>query len=364
MKKLYFILPCVFFFLSVWTVDLQAKDSVVQVEGIAGVIGGDVSQAKDKALTDAKVKAVEQVVGVMIDSKAVYRKELFIDSGIYVRSKGFVKKYDIVKEWLGENGLYHTIIKATVSDELLEDELVRLLKKDRVYIIAGSNLKSGTDSLNTILSGRFAEIGYRNVIIPEEETANPRGNGIKADSFNINDARKLGIRHLADVVVFGKSKNEEAGKIREGYYSCQASGSVEVFKVKDRKLLCAVKKESVRGFGSTEERAVEDALANVNREMADYIIKELTPDDKKVVKVIFYGIPSFSSFRKYKNLLSELRWVNGVEEDSNGYNRLKTVFNVKYSEKPGFIASAFENIGELKVLKSDNYEIEVEVKSK
>ena len=299
----------------------------------------------------------------MIDSKAVYRKELLIDSGFYARSKGFVKNFKIIKEWLDEKGLYHTRIKASVSDNLLEDELVRLLQKDRVIILTDSNSSEGANALEKILGSKFTKLGYKNVIArTDAKKTSTSKSETRPKSLNLSEARRQGIRYLADVVVFGVVKNANPEKIRDGYYSCQASGSVEVFKVKDKKLLSAVRKDSVRGFGDTGERASQAAVSNAGNDMADYIIKELTPGDYKVLKVLFYNIPSFTEFRKYKNLLSEMRWVNGVEEDSNGYNRLKTVFNVKYSEKPGFIASGLEGMKELKVLKASDSEIEVEVK--
>jgi len=63
MNKLFFILV---FFISV---GVFAKNSqVITVQGQAAILNGDKLAASDKALDNAKRKAVEQVTGVIVSS--------------------------------------------------------------------------------------------------------------------------------------------------------------------------------------------------------------------------------------------------------------------------------------------------------
>ena len=50
-----------------WAQDAQT----IEVEGMAAVVNGDIGQARDRAVDDAKRKAVEQVVGTTVSAESV-----------------------------------------------------------------------------------------------------------------------------------------------------------------------------------------------------------------------------------------------------------------------------------------------------
>jgi len=344
-----------------------AKDRSVMVSGIAPIIGRDISQARDEAIADALSRAVEQVVGIIVDSRTVTQNELLLESSLYTQAKGFVKNYEVIDQ--GEDkGLYTVKVKAVVSDDLLEDELYKLLKEDRVVIVT-SEVNLGQDVDKNILEGdllgRLTEVGYENIIdyrLLKGEASRALVKRVKEG--RLDSALRIGLRFLADVVIVGRIESLSPQKWKDTPYplfSAQARGEVKVFRVSDKKMLAAIEKTDARGFGSSEERAGMEALSKASGEMCDYILKRLTPRQYRTVKVNFYGIPDFKDYQKYKNLLSMMRFVKKVEEDPVGYNQVKSVFLLRYAEKASFLASRISLISGMKITTASEDEIKVEV---
>src|SRR6266478_3685841 len=59
----------------------------------------DALMIKKRALAEAQKKAVEMVVGVHVSAKTLVSKAIEIQSNILARTDGYVKKYDVLKEW-------------------------------------------------------------------------------------------------------------------------------------------------------------------------------------------------------------------------------------------------------------------------
>jgi hypothetical protein len=97
-----------------------------QVHGKEVVVTG-VGVDPEKALQDAFSRAIEQIVGVLVDAETVVKNDQLIRDEILTYSRGYVEKYEIVKR-REDGGLHKATIRATVSP----DKLVQKLKEMKV----------------------------------------------------------------------------------------------------------------------------------------------------------------------------------------------------------------------------------------
>jgi hypothetical protein len=95
---------------------------VVETEGSARIIGGDLARARNEAVRDALQKAVEQVTGRWLAPQEAARKSLVLKEQITERAEGFTKEYRIASE-ITAFDLYTVAIRATVLADSIRNDL-------------------------------------------------------------------------------------------------------------------------------------------------------------------------------------------------------------------------------------------------
>lgn len=93
----------------------------VLAEGVAALTGG-VDIARDQALKDALRKAVEQGVGVFVNSETRVANFQLLSDRIYSQADGYVSSYRVVNE-SREGDPYRVVVRARVKLERIEDDL-------------------------------------------------------------------------------------------------------------------------------------------------------------------------------------------------------------------------------------------------
>src|SRR5687767_15807724 len=106
-----------------------AAEETVEVEGVAAVVNNDVAIARDRAIDDAKRKAVEQVAGAQVSSESITENFQLVEDKIYSRAAGFVKNYKILSELKDEGGVYRVKIKANVDTKAVADNLDQIFQE-------------------------------------------------------------------------------------------------------------------------------------------------------------------------------------------------------------------------------------------
>ena len=106
---------------------LRAQATEVEAEGQAAILNNNLAGARNQALVNAQRNAVEQGVGLVLDSKTVSENFEIIRDKVLTSSQGFVTKYTILQEGpTPDQQTFRVKIKAEVSQELLEDRLSAL----------------------------------------------------------------------------------------------------------------------------------------------------------------------------------------------------------------------------------------------
>ncbi|MBR1760940.1 MAG: hypothetical protein IJ741_07150 [Schwartzia sp.] len=83
------------------------------------------------ALHAAMREAIEQSVGVLVDSKTYVENYRVIHDRIYTHSEGYIAGYEVLRSEY-KAGYYETTIRADVRDELLNTDLMSYLQKKAV----------------------------------------------------------------------------------------------------------------------------------------------------------------------------------------------------------------------------------------
>ena len=113
---------------------------VVEATGLGAFKKDDPARAREEAMEAAQREAVEKASGVIISSESLMKNFELVQDEVLSRSKGFIRKYDVLKE--GSDGqMYTVIIRAEVVkqaflsnvNESLE-ELYQRVGKPRVML--------------------------------------------------------------------------------------------------------------------------------------------------------------------------------------------------------------------------------------
>ncbi|HSA77448.1 MAG TPA: flagellar assembly protein T N-terminal domain-containing protein, partial [Nitrospirota bacterium] len=103
--------------------DASAQETrTVSAEGVATIQQGAVDMARDAALEDAQKRAVEQAIGIMIDSQTQVENYQLISDKILSQTKGYISRYNVTGE-TQEGPLLRVRITADVSLGKLNDDL-------------------------------------------------------------------------------------------------------------------------------------------------------------------------------------------------------------------------------------------------
>lgn len=226
----------------------------VTVTGMAAVLDDDVPLARDRALDDAKRKAVEQVAGAHITSQSVTSNFELVEDTIYARASGFVRSYDVVEE-LREGDVYKVRISAEVDTDQVSARLDELfaVKPRIIVLVAEQNIgadrpnywwgSSGASAdlsiLQTSLISAWQARGYT-FVDPGMAAGEVRITApLKTPELSNEAARNLAADADADVAVVGKVLVNDAGPVMDGVkmHAYHAVGTLRVLSVDTGKIL-------------------------------------------------------------------------------------------------------------------------------
>ncbi len=227
----------------------RAAEETIEVEGVAAVVNGDVAIARDRALDDAKRKAVEQVAGAQISAESITENFQLVEDKIYSRAGGFVKNYQIVNELKDSDGVYRVKIKATVDSKAIADNLDQIFQeKPRVIVLVAeqnvgskgfsywwgnSGFVSDMDIFQTALIGQWQPKGFK-FVDPAllQDKLQVKGAMQKA---GLTDAAVVSIGRDADadIAIVGKVLVSDAGNVMDGVkmHSFHAVGTMRVLNI-------------------------------------------------------------------------------------------------------------------------------------
>lgn len=89
----------------------------------AEVVATGTGVTQEKALSSAFRNAIQQVVGVILDSETLVKNQQVIRDEILLYSSGYIERYNKIRERKNSDGLYEVTIKAEVQNRQLRAKL-------------------------------------------------------------------------------------------------------------------------------------------------------------------------------------------------------------------------------------------------
>ena len=316
----------------------SAFAKTVTVTGI-GVTAND-------AENDALRNAVQNALGVLVDSNTLVEKNILIQDQIYTQSRGFITDYKVLSRNQTSDG-WQVTITAEVDDQpnsKLMSELARLgiintqLRNPKIAVyVPETHLQyhvpdpaGETAIVKALISAGFSqvtEVGSR------LQVSNP----LKMSAAEMtNAAQKFGV----DIIIVGEAFSEGIGdpgqwlpgNQQTNLHSCRARVEAKMFIVRTGQIIAADGKYA-SGLDNSQAIASKKALAAAGQQMGEYLVGQITGlyTSQQNVEVVVYG----AAFQKINQVQTAIGNVRGVKScNLSSYEGGKAIFVVQYSGSP------------------------------
>ena len=331
----------------------------VTAEGEAAIFGGNLGSAKKQALLNAQRAAVEQGVGMLIDSKTVAKNFEIIKDEVLTSSQGFVEKYKIIDEGRSADGSsFRVKIQAVVSEKLLENRLeaLRILHKKmgnkRVMVVYQSqnqhamprNHGATTAALQS-LRDKLNQAGFR---VINEKATEQIYRQIEGGTRPVEDVVAMALDQRADVLVVfehvGGKRNAGKGlfgsafsTLRVSVFDTNTGRQIADAQVEGKQLVRANAGpyDWEKGLSSASESAASQAAEETIGKIADYyknlgdqgtayliVFKGFPADKKDLILDFLENTPGFQQLSELRNNQEFLEIELFTGQDSSRLRRI------------------------------------------
>lgn len=298
------------------------------------------------AENDALRAAVENTVGVLVDSETLVQNSILISDQIYTQSRGFVNDYTVLsREQVGD--IWRVTINATVDDQpnsKLMNELTRLgiinvqLRNPKIAVYVPEqhlNYNVGGSGGETAIVRTLLNAGFNFVT--------EVGTGLNYQSpmsMNVAQMKAAAEKFGVDIMIVGESFSEGVGDLgdylpgnqRTNMQACRARVEAKMFIVKTGQIIAADGKYG-SAYDNSQAIAAKKALTAAGEQMGNYFVEQITGmyTSRQGVEVIVYGA-DFSKINLVQSALGKINRVKNVNLSS--YEGGRAVFTVMYGGSP------------------------------
>ncbi len=332
------------------------ETKTVSAEGVAAVQQNAVDIARDAAIEDAQKRAVEQAIGIMIDSQTQVENYQVISDKILSQIKGYITRYNVTGE-TRDGVLLRVHITAEVSLGKLSDDLSAIgvlmsqMHKPRTMImIAEQNLGEELNAwwlephgaqadlgvVENSFMDKFTEKGFTFI---DHQTASREIHvtaAYRVQNLSAAQARTLANQADAEVVIIGKAVAKLYGEVGGGLKSVQADLSAKAVRTDTGQVIAATTQHAA-GVHIAETSAGAEALRKVaNLAADDLMTKILAVYSKETggtrpVTITITGL-SKMQFVKFKDVLrNQVRGIKDLHERSFSNSTAKIEVDSKSS---------------------------------
>jgi hypothetical protein len=337
-------MPAVIFFLAGVAVSgiAQAQEQVVTkvvtVIGTGAIFGENVSEARDRAISNSLVSAVARGAEDLLPIDSAVRNFKTFNQTLYGHTEHFIQDYKVLTESVaGEK--YRVMVQATVSIGAIKRHLSSAgLRTDQktlpkvLFLVAEQNLENilplywwGEDLVfaaapseqamaDEMKKKRFSVIDHCAMVQKKElETLN----------YNLDltaqEVAAIGMRFQADVIILGQAKAQKMPNIMgSNLKSFKGGVTARAFRTdtgeqiaSTTQTVTAVNTDDIAGSRDALLRAAALAGGELAAQIAEvWVTKEMHPS---LVEILVEGTRYLAHFVKLRRIISDLPGVNGVQ---------------------------------------------------
>jgi len=321
----------------------QEKTETTEATGQAAM-GPDLLAVKEQAKDDALRNCVQQVAGTLVTAATETDQARLLSDKIYSHSQGYVKKFTVLEEKQDGSG-WVVKVKCEVSESKLDEDMLafgiayRRAGMPRIAVLIAEQAVNATQATGWWQGGgntadlrvvensfmdRMEKSGFT-FIDPEILSGKVKLESIGADP-NVQQAREIGIKAGADVVVIGRAMAKPLGEIQIDngtFYSSVANISARAVRVDSGEVIAATEFTGDAGKGFEQTTAGRNALSNGGRKLAADLFTKIgkvwtrEQSGMKRVALSVKGVDDYSRLATFKNALAtHVRGVKDVQERS------------------------------------------------
>ena len=270
---------------------------MVKVKGYGAIIDGDRIMAKELALKDAYANAIAQGCGIKLVRETQVENYQLVRDEILTESVGYVTSYEIVDENPDSELGYEVTVDASVSQQPISDldklqlMVKYLLAEPRIAILVEGELggEELTKARATVISGQIAkrlqEAGFT---VIDAQAVEEKKKEI-AETLSKEDAARLASMLDANVTVRASLVSEIKANVEKidgeelnfANVSVRMTGVVKLIRSETADVISIFGHEdlppdSIKGYGTTEEAAVGEAIDKLAGAAANKLAWELS----------------------------------------------------------------------------------------
>jgi hypothetical protein len=306
------------------TVSAAAGETEVLAEGVSAFSGGW-DTTRDHALSDALRKAVEQGVGVFIDSETRVQNFQLLSDRIYSRARGYVSSYRIIHEEQSSD-MYRVVVRALVNSEGIENDLAAigllLSEQGRPRVMVVVREMESTTSLSAANAGALGSMfetqlleGFRRKGFPVVDAATT-ARVLERDQLLLilegdeRTAALVGLEAGAEIIVSGT-----ALRSRESRSIAGSPREIHIFQVNSRAINTRTAAVLAASATTTEVPFSESqARSQASEKTADQLITSIL-DGWAAGENITVIVATNADFQKLSELRSRIRTgIRGVRD--------------------------------------------------
>ena len=326
----------------------------------------------NEAENNALRAAVENTLGVLIDSETLVQNNMVINDQIYTQSRGFITNYNVINRSQLSSGEWQVTINAVVDDNpnsKLMSELTRLgiidnkLRNPKIAVYVPEyhiKYRIPDPAGETAIVKALINAGFNNVI-----EVGSRLSIAKPLNMNANQMRQAAQQFGADIMIVGEAFSEGVGdpaqwlpgRQRSNMQSCRARVEAKMFVVKTGQIIAADGKHG-SAMDISESIAAKSALTSAGQQIGEYFIEQLLnlgSGNRQSLQIVVTA----SSFQGVNLIQSALSQVNGVKNiQLSSYEGGKATFNVNYGGSPQTLFNDLQNLVDVDLyLQSISYNV-------
>jgi len=306
-----------------------SNEKVVETEGVS-------FSSKKDAIRQAQRAAVEQGVGVFIQSETETANYVIQKDKILARSKGYVTSYKILKEEKKDTK-YTVKIKATVSLDKIKDDLIAMkillesMERPKLMVLVEEDYidmkKPGMKIAETEINSLLASRGFELVDKAQVEKVKEQNKARQALAGNVSAASSLGLSFGAQYVIIGKAVAQDVGEAfaGTGLKSIQTSLQLKVIQSQSGLLLGSVVKNGVAAHISPLTGATNSFKNSVQKAADEYLIDAITNSFQDYLNngtPLKLHITGVKTFQNYKQINKEIQSIKSVvSSKKEGWNK-------------------------------------------
>ena len=325
-------IPALLFLLLVFSSVIYASNQ----EGDIIILAEGYGSSKQDALLKAKREAIEIGIGTVLISQTEIRNFEVKKDIILSRTKGSVKKYDILREEKQPDDIFYLKIKAVVSLASIKEDLAALkillesMDKPRMMVMIEDDGKSAENAILDYLTEKEFELVDASVVAALMQKENSLIK--RATEGDPAAAARIGAANGAEYVIIGnvtKSLMKNALLDRAGMKSIQANITAKVVNCSNAKIIASKSANSASCHASeniARAKATEKAAKSLmDRSLFEKIVSSFqsSVNNGIAIDVTIKNVDNFKIQRAVKKVIEELPEVVSVNSRGFGQGQLK-----------------------------------------